>query len=180
MKQKPLVAQRYARAFFNSMDGSLDVAKKYRDVLLKIGELFTVADFRKVLLSPVVPKDLKLKVILHVVEQEGSDQKLENFIRSVVDAQRVSTIPDIVASLSEIINVHEGVVDATITSVVALSPEELNHLSQILCRTTKKKVSVKQVIDPEILGGLIVQIGNSVIDLSLKSRMDALVRNASW
>jgi ATP synthase F1 delta subunit len=180
MMGSSLVAKRYARALFNTTEGRLDQAKSYRKVLVEIGKLFEETKFKKVLNSPVIPKDLKKEVLKYILDCENADKNMRSFVENVIDARRIQIFPGLLDAFVQLLNEVEGIVEANFTSVVHLGEKELISLKETLCRMTGKSVSLREIIDPKILGGFVVRIGNSVVDLSLKSKLEATVRNASW
>ena len=175
-----LVAKRYARALYNLTAGQLDRAQNYKKILGEIAKLFEEIKFKKILVSPVMPKDLKKDILRYVLDGESADPNFRLFVENVVNAGRIQIFPGILESFTLLLNDIEGIIEANLTSVVSLGEKDLISLKETLCRMTGKKVFVKQIVDPKILGGFIVRIGNNIVDLSLKSKLEATVRNASW
>ena len=180
MKGSSLVDKRYAKALYQVADGQLDRAKTYKKILKEIGELFENPEFKKILNSPVVPKNLKKEILCYVLDVENADKYFRAFVDKVVDVGRIQLFPGILKAFVTLLNEVEGVIEANLTSVFLMSKEELDALQTSLGRMTQKNVTMRQEVDPRILGGFIVRIGNNIVDLSLKSRLEAIVRNASW
>jgi len=81
----------------------------------------------------------------------------------------------ILEKLEEIVDINEGIVRAIVTSKHDLTPAEISDIKKILKdRYKAKTVEVKETIDPRIIGGLKIQIGDEVIDMSLRKRLNKL------
>tara|TARA_B100000902_G_C27063477_1_gene790310 strand:- start:173 stop:712 length:540 start_codon:yes stop_codon:yes gene_type:complete len=173
-----LVSNRYARALWRVCSGSKEKASSYREVLTLVGQLFEDEDVRRVLVSPVIPKDLKNQVLEYVVTQSGADDALKSFIKGVVDVGRVSILEDLSDSFGALLDASEGLLSANVSSVVELSPSEVEQVKVSLESATKRKVVVTNTTDATLLGGICVQIGNKIIDMSLRSRLERLTRAA--
>ena len=81
-------------------------------------------------------------------------------------------------TFSGMLNDREGVVHATVVSAVKLSDAEITELTEGLKKSSSDNIVAKQTVDESILGGFIVKIGNSQLDLSLKTKIEAMAKNA--
>src|SRR4051812_18628644 len=160
------IAKRYGRALFNIAKGDLGKAKRQLAALNTVAELFQQKDAGKVLVSPVMPADLKKAILDYGLDKAGADDDVRHLLGAVADAGRVAQIPDIAKSISELIDEAEGVARAVVTSAVTLGDAELKEIGAALGKTLKKNVSVKAHVDPALLGGFVAHVGNYRVDMS--------------
>lgn len=176
---RSLIVNRYARALMNLCDNDMTKAENYQQVLQSIGELFEQPFIRKVLVSPVTPKDLKWQALQHCLEQLSADTTLKNFIRNLINGGRTMVLPELPAVVQSIIAKKKGIVEAHVVSSEPLTPANIDELTQsIKTMTGSNEVHIKTDVSPELLGGLVVNIGNKKLDLSLKTKLDSIVNEA--
>jgi F-type H+-transporting ATPase subunit delta len=172
------IAKRYAEALYELCDGSHEQTQNYLAKLQSIVSVFDDADIKRVLNSPVVSADLKKEVLNELAEQVGSDQLLKAFLSEIARANRVALLPGMVTALKNLINQKLGIVEAQAVTVVDLEEEDAHVIRQKLEKLTGKKVYLTSRVDQSILGGFVIRFGNNVLDMSLKSKLDAMTQAA--
>jgi len=105
---------------------------------------------------------------------EAVSNLTKNFLNLLVDRRNEEILEFIPEIYRETINEKKGVLKAKIQTVVPLTEERLNNLRKRLDRLTGKTVEIEAVQEPNILGGMVVQIGNKMIDGSVASRLKNL------
>ncbi|XP_011093506.1 ATP synthase subunit O, mitochondrial [Sesamum indicum] len=125
-----------------------------------------------------VTADTRLKAINDICAQAKFSEVTKNFLAVVAESGRLGHIERIAQRFSELTMAHRGEVKATVTSVIPLPPEEERELKETLQEILGKgkKVKVEQKIDPSILGGLVVEFGQKVFDMSIKTRAAQMER----
>ena len=112
------------------------------------------------------------KVLVTVPEKTKAGHILENFFRLINEADRVVLIREINEAFAKLIDEMNGVVVAEVTTAKAINDNEQQQITEKLMKAVGgKTVSLKHNVDPEILGGMIVQIGSLQIDDSVKSKI---------
>ncbi|MCG8550136.1 MAG: ATP synthase F1 subunit delta, partial [Desulfobacterales bacterium] len=99
-------------------------------------------------------------------------ETLVNFFKILVDKKRSDVIRDVYDDLEIMVNEHKGFVVARVESVVPLDANEIEVLETKLNKVTGKTVTVDNVINPDIMGGLVVKVGDKVVDGSVKRKLD--------
>jgi len=167
-------AKRYARAAFA-------VALEQGDPRLWLGDLSELSelvarpDATALLQSDRVPdaeKDRLLKAALPDVAPG-----VLNLTRLLVEKRRIRLVEQIRSEFSVLLDEHEGRARALVTTAVPLSDEQEAEVATKLGAITGKKVSLEQAVDPNILGGLVARIGDTLIDGSTRSRLLALKKS---
>ena len=132
------------------------------------------AELRNFLASPAVGRPEKHGVIEKLVSRLGASRIVRNFLFVVVDNQRVHLLPEIVETFEHVLQRRQGVAEAEVVSAVELSSKQKSTLQQTLERMTGKKVQAKYTLEPGLLGGAVVRIGDTIYDGSVKNRLDVL------
>jgi F-type H+-transporting ATPase subunit delta len=131
-------------------------------------------ELRNVLANPAVPLEAKHGVIEKISARLGASKIVRNFLFVVADHHRTHILPEIVETFQEVIRQRQGVAEAEVSSAVELTPAQKKELSQTLAKLTGKKIETKYSLDPALLGGAVVRIGDTVYDGSVRSRLNEL------
>ncbi|KAK6162964.1 hypothetical protein DH2020_002805 [Rehmannia glutinosa] len=125
-----------------------------------------------------VTADTRVKAINDVCTQAKFSDITKNFLVVVAEAGRLGHVERMAQRFSELTMAHRGELKATVTSVIPLPPQEEKELKETLqdILGQGKKVKVDQKIDPSILGGLVVEFGQKVFDMSIRSRARQMER----
>lgn len=172
------VAKRYAEALFDLADEQNIVSDMYSE----IGDLNKVIkendNLYDVLRSPFVKPEEKKNLVDGLFKGRVSDYSV-NFLKVLIDNQRVTELDGVVMAYKGLFNEKNNVAEGTVTTVVALEPEKISELEQKLSAIYNKSVKLENIIDEDILGGVLVRIGNEEIDGSVKSRLRDLKNSLS-
>ena len=151
------------------------VAEAVTQQLTGFGALYAEStELRNFLSSPAVTKEAKHRVIEKLLARVGSSKILRNFLLVVVDHQRTHFLPEIVAAFQQVIRQRQGITEAQVSSAVELNAPQKAELESTLERLTGKRVEAKFSLEPELLGGAVVRVGDTVYDGSLRSRLNEL------
>ena len=129
------------------------------------------AELRTFLASPAVGIEDKHAVIEKIATRLGASKIIRNFLFVLADNRRTHLIPEVIATFHEVIRQREGVAEAEISSAVELSASQKKEMAATLARLTGKKVETKYALEPALLGGAVVRIGDTIYDGSLRSRL---------
>jgi F-type H+-transporting ATPase subunit delta len=132
------------------------------------------SEFRNFLASPAVARGDKHAVVEKICARIGTSRIVHNFLLVVIDHQRSQMLREIVAAFREVIRQRQGIVEAEISSAVGLSDAQKKQFSQRLESMTGKRVEPRFLLEPTLLGGVVVRIGSTIYDGSLRSRLGAL------
>ena len=165
-------ARRYAEAAFEiaERDGSVD---KWLAQLGKAGAAVTDSNVVHRLEDPQVPLETRTAA-LHGVLGADMLQPVGNLIGLVLRRRRVAALPSIALEFRRLYNRRAGIVEATATSALALDGAELAALTSRIEKMTGAKVELTTAVDPAILGGIQVRIGDTLYDGSVRGRLERL------
>jgi F-type H+-transporting ATPase subunit delta len=105
---------------------------------------------------------------------DGLNAEGRNFVRLLVEADRIALMPSIASLFETLKDESEGVAKATIESAYELSPEDLQDLTIALERRFKRKVEATVVVNPELIGGARITVGDNVIDGTVQESLRAM------
>ncbi|MGB8494755.1 MAG: ATP synthase F1 subunit delta [Candidatus Acidiferrum sp.] len=132
------------------------------------------AELRTFLAAPGLSREAKHGVIEKLAARMGASKIVRNFLFVMVDNQRTPLLPDILEAFQQVIRRKQGVAEAEVSSTVNLNDAQKAQLLQTLERLTGKKIQAKYALEPELLGGAVVRIGDTIYDGSLRSRLNEM------
>jgi F-type H+-transporting ATPase subunit delta len=132
------------------------------------------AELRSVLSSPAVERTSKHGVIEKLAARLGASRIVRNFLFVVVDNQRTHLLPEILKTFEDVIRQRQGLAEAEVTSAAELTAPQKTQLQQTLERLTGRKIQAKYSLDPALLGGAVVRIGDTIYDGSVRNRLNQM------
>ena len=132
------------------------------------------AELRNFLASPAVTREAKHGVIEKLAARLGLSKIIRNFLFVIVDNQRIQLLPEIVESFEQVLQKRQGVAEAAVASAVQLNDGQKSALVRTLERLSGKKIQAKYSLEPGLLGGAVVRIGDTIYDGSLRSQLNQL------
>ena len=132
------------------------------------------AELRNFLASPAVDRAAKHGVIEKLAARLGGSKIIRNFLFVIVDHRRTHILPEIIAAFQDVIRRRQGIAEAEISSAVELSATQKAEFAFTLERLTGKRVESKFLLEPGLLGGAVVRLGDTIYDGSLRNRLNKL------
>jgi F-type H+-transporting ATPase subunit delta len=173
MRNKKL-AKRYAKALIE-IGQEKDQVKVFQDELRSFADLLgRVPELEESLLSPLyTAEDLK-NILAPITAKLALSETIQNFLYLLVDKRRTQYFPDIVEAYEEHTREIFGYVKAKVTTATALSDKDSEEIEKALEEITQKKVLVETVVDPQIIGGVIAEVGDKIFDGSIHHQLQKL------
>jgi F-type H+-transporting ATPase subunit delta len=109
----------------------------------------------------------------------GAEPELINFLELLVDKHRMTEIFRIRREFEELWKRENRRIDVTVTSAVELDPAVVEKIGQEVERQTGEEVDLSSAVDSDILGGIVLQVGNMVLDASIRSRLEKLRKSVA-
>ena len=170
-------ARVYAEALF-------DVAKEKGKLDAVRGELAQFVDaldgnreLQVFFFSPYFSSAEKVAGLKRAVSD--ADAELLNFLELLIEKQRMPEVFRIRRQLDELWKQENKRIDVTVTSAVTLEPAVVEKVGEEIERQTGQKVDLSSRVDAEILGGIVLQVGNMVLDASIRSRLEKLRKSVA-
>jgi ATP synthase F1 delta subunit len=172
------IAGRYAVALLNLSSGQIAEQDKIIHDLGEIATLYQNLSIKHIIASPIVSRELLGEVFASIVQQLKSSDLLKNFIRTLIENKRTSILPEIESSFRSLVQKSRGIVDARVTTAVALQETDRKEIQAKLESSLKRKVNLAEKIDSGILGGFVIHVENNVLDMSLKTKLENMTKFA--
>ncbi|MCL6648215.1 MAG: ATP synthase F1 subunit delta [Chloroflexi bacterium] len=168
------LARRYAQAIFQiaQEQGRLD---GWAADLATIAQALQQPELRAVLESSRAPLAVKRQIVEQVFGDQ-LDPLARNFLLVLVQRGRLHLLEAIQQAYGELVDEARGIARARVTTAVPLTAEEQQAVAERLAAITGKQIRLETAVDPSILGGLIVRLGDRLLDGSTRSRLLALRR----
>lgn len=132
------------------------------------------ADLRTALASPAVPVEAKHAVIEKIAARVGAGKILRNFLFVIADHHRTHILPEIVAAFESVVRQRQGIAEAVISSAVELTAAQKKRFTQTLEQLTGKTIETKYSLDPALLGGAVVRVGDTIYDGSVRNSLNEM------
>jgi F-type H+-transporting ATPase subunit delta len=131
-------------------------------------------DLRNFLASPAIPREGKQKLLEGLVARMGASPELRNFLFVLVDHHRSGLLAEIAREFESTLLERLGVAEASVSSARELSAPQKQKLAGTLESMTGKKIEARFAVDPTLVGGVVVRIGSTVYDGSVRAQLDRL------
>lgn len=163
----------YAEALFRVVraEGELD---RVEDELYRFGKLLeSNHELKQALSDQSIDRDQRVKVLDELLSEKVSPHTL-GLLHFVVDQGRARHLPPILELVSSLVAEARDSVIAEVRSAIPLSADQQTQLAEALSRATKKKVELKVLVDPSVIGGVVAKVGDTVIDGTIRRRLEQL------
>ena len=171
------IANVYARSLFE-VANEHDVLDTVHD---ELGELADAVaenrDLQVFFFSPYFSSQEKKDGIAKVVS--GADERLQRFLELLAEKHRMPVIFRIRRRFDELWADENRLLEASITSAVELDDKLVRQIGKRIEEETGRKVELTSRVDPDLLGGLVIRVGNTVMDASVRARLERLRRQVA-
>ncbi len=130
-------------------------------------------EFYEILKTPKINISEKKKIIDEIFKEKIS-QELINFIKIILDKRRVKNLFSISKEFEEMVYEHKGIVKAKAITTIPLGKREIEKLQKKLSEITNKTVILENEIDKSLIGGVMIKLGDKVIDGTIKGKLEQL------
>lgn len=168
-----LVEKIYSNALFQITEEentSDDVLNELSSLSIIFSQNF---DIIKLLSTPTLNVTEKQKIVSDILKGKISEITF-NFINVIVEKNRISYIDKVIKNYKELYNEHNGILEIIAITSTAMSDTLRKKLVDKLESVSSKKITLVEEVDKNILGGIVLNYGNTQIDGSLKSKLDNL------
>ena len=172
----PTTARHYAEAIFELAKDSGSFTP-WSERLARLTHLLDDSQLGQAVASPQFSSSQQAELLRAVVSQDKEiDRAGENLLLLLIQSRRTAMLAAIEAGYAELVNRAEGRVSAVLSTAVEVSPEELARFGKELSERLGLEVNFQSEVDPDLLGGAVVRVGDRVFDASLKTRLQQLRR----
>jgi F-type H+-transporting ATPase subunit delta len=164
------IASVYARSLFE-VAKEHDKLDKVRDELGEFADALNESrELQVFLFSPYFSTREKSEGLDKAIS--GADETTVNFLKLLIEKHRTPVIFRVRAEFDELWEEENRLLPVTVTSAVELAESTVKQIGDQIAEQTDRKVDLSAEVDPDILGGIIVRVGNSVLDASIRNRLE--------
>ena len=170
MAELATIARPYAEALFKATSKDLNGAAVWVDALSAVAQNAQLQQFAD---SPKASTDQVFDLIAGVAKIDLPDAA-KNFLRTVIENGRLSALPEMATQFRALKNAQSGSSDAVVHSAFPIDGAALADLAVTLEKQFKRKLNLSVVLQPELIGGIRVVVGDEVLDTSVKARLEQM------
>ena len=167
-------ANRYSLALYElaNESNSLSKIEENSHALLKL--ISNSKDFNNLIKDPTISRDILNQVIKNISDNFSLEVLFKNFLSFLITKRRFFYVQQILKNFNEICSEKRGELKAEIKSAKNLTQDEINKITQELSNNFKSEIKLNYTHDQSLIGGLVVQIGSTMIDTSIKKKLQQL------
>ena len=167
-------ANRYSLALYELADESNTLLKIEENSYALLKLISTSRDFCNLIKDPTVSRDILFRVITKISDIFKLEVLFKNFLSFLITKRRFFYIQQILKNFNEICSEKRGELKAEIKTAKNLTQEEINKITQDLSNNFKSEIKLNYTHDQSLIGGLVVKIGSTMIDTSIKKKLQQL------
>jgi len=165
--------KKYGQSLYNVAIQKKELAEVNNRLDLIVEILESIPEFSQLFHSDQTTTDNKLKILKNVLKDKISSLELE-LISDILDNSNISILPEISKYFKHLVEKNSSIISMTITSAVDLSVDELDKIKSSVESKLNKKIDATTEIDTNLIGGIKLRIGNTLIDNSISRRLNLL------
>jgi F-type H+-transporting ATPase subunit delta len=157
---------------FQAAKESGRLADVHRDLSDFAAAVRDVPELRRVLRNPELDQETKAGIVSDLVGD--ADQLIRNFLRLAAEKGRIGEIDDIAREFDRLMAAEERRLDVELTTAYDLSDEEASGILGQIEKASGRKVEASRKVDPDLIGGFVLQAGSMRVDASVRGRIERL------
>ena len=167
-------AERYSLALFELSEEN-NLLTQIEDQSLSMINLINQSDdFSKLIKDPTINQEDLLKVINRISENYKFETLFKNFLNFLIQKRRFFYVESILKSFIETCSRKRGEIKAELRSAKNLSNDEITEIKELLTKNFSSKINLDYKYDESLIGGLIVQVGSTMVDTSIKNKLQQI------
>ena len=168
------VASRYARAIFDLMLESNEVAELENNVESLFEALGNSQELRHLIASPLYTRDDQKAAIVAIGNKMKLLANLTNTLALMASKRRLFVMGSFLRQLKILIAEHKGEITADVVSAKSLTQGQSDNLAKAIKERVGKEIKINASVDESIIGGIVIKVGSKMIDTSIRSKLNSL------
>ena len=168
------LARRYARAILEIGTANSSLDKLGGDLRSLAKAMHESAELVTTLINPAIRRADRRRVLDQLLQRIGAAPHIRNLVYLLLDGERLSSLEAISREVDAMIEARSGRISAEVTSARPLDASQLSQIINALEKISGKKVAVSRREDPELLGGVVARLGDTIYDGSLRTQLCTL------
>lgn len=171
------LARRYARALLDIGKEERQVRRVLSEVERFAGLLTEVPALRDALEAAHINRRDKMAALDAAISSDGFLPATGNFLRLLIEKGRMNVLSQILAELRRLVEELEGIERVEVVSAVPLPGTQRDFLKSVLENQTGKRIELEEKLDPAVLGGMVVKMGSTIYDGSVRTQLSQIREN---
>tara|TARA_B100001063_G_scaffold162971_1_gene152068 strand:+ start:25 stop:627 length:603 start_codon:yes stop_codon:yes gene_type:complete len=167
-------ANRYSLALYELAAGSNLLSQVEENSTALLNLISNEKDFANLIKDPTISSDILINVINKISEGFNLENLFRNFLSFLITKRRFFYLEKILTNFSEICSKKRGEIKAEIKSAKELTQDEIRKITDELSSNFKSKIKLNYLHDQSLIGGLVVQVGSTMIDTSIKNKLQQI------
>ena len=167
-------SERYSLALFELSEENNLLNQMENQALSVLNLINQSVEFSNLVKDPTISQKDLSKVINKIVENNRFDTLFKNFLNFLIQKRRFFFIERILKSFIETCSKKRGELKAELRSAKNLSTEEITKIKELLTKNFSSKIKLNYKYDESLIGGLVVQVGSTMIDTSIKNKLQQI------
>ena len=167
-------ANRYSLALYELANEANEINKVEANSFAFLKLISSNIDFKNLIKDPTISQKILKNIINNISENFNLETLFKNFLNFLVSKRRFFYVEQILKSFNEICLEKRGELKAQIDSAKELTQEEINKITEDLSNNFKSKIKLNYNHDKSLIGGLVVQVGSTMIDTSIKNKLQQI------
>lgn len=172
MAELATIARPYAEALFKAAGQTNP--REIADQLDAAAQVTSLPELRQFADNPKVEPSTVYDVTVGALKSVVLAPAVQNLLRTVIDNGRLAAMPEIAVQYRSLVNAMSGVSDATVYSAFPINGTLLPEVVAALEKRFNRKLNASVVVEPELIGGIRVVVGDEVLDTSVKARLEQM------
>ncbi|HHX61537.1 MAG TPA: ATP synthase F1 subunit delta [Epulopiscium sp.] len=168
-----LVLRPYATALFEIAQEQNATEEFAKQVNVVIESIEQNSEFMELLLHPKITQSEKIQLIDTVFKDKVADE-ITGILTIIVRKGRQNVLIDILKEFLAMVSDYLGIIKVTVTSAVELNHNQLAQIKEKIQSTTNKEIELNAIIDSSLIGGMVIRVGDNVVDASIAGRLREL------
>ena len=162
----------YARALLDAAKAHDALASAYEELGDFVRAMDEVPELGALIRNPQLDSRAKARALQDLLA--GADERVRNFVLLVVEKGRGAELPQIAREFDELVAREQGRLEVELTTAFELSEEEAQAILQQIEHSSGRTVEATRKVDPDLIGGLVLQAGSLRVDASVRGRLQRL------
>ena len=167
-------AERYSLALFELSEENSLLTQIEDQSLSMINLINQSDDFSKLIKDPTINQEDLLKIINKISENYKFETLFKKFLNFLIQKRRFFYVESILKSFIETCSRKRGEIKAELRSAKNLSNDEITEIKELLTKNFSSKINLDYKYDESLIGGLIVQVGSTMVDTSIKNKLQQI------
>ncbi len=163
---------KYATALYNAGETAKQSSAVKKDILDLHSKLLSDSAARAVLEDPTIAIKVKLDWFDGIADKYKYNKVTKSFLKLVAENKREVLLEKILAEYVSFVQHKDGIVNVKVSSTQKLSQKELDQVKSKMAKITKGSIVIENCVNPDILGGLVIEFGDYLIDLSVTDKIN--------